>query len=153
MPPGEIRLNERRFYQKITCYQCRLQQGYSDSQSVLCQGAKQTAVHDNAAAELIVQRANSTKTKYGADYMDPPGFSIHRAHSNRLSIFDDVLHLIWPLLTPASSHPMLPSVAPLLDERPRHLLYLPIQGPRHVVLPYPETMPYMTFLFPRNCRG
>ncbi len=36
--------------------------------------------------------------------------------SSRLSLFGDVLHLLWPLLTPASSHPMLSSVAFLLPD-------------------------------------
>jgi len=31
--------------------------------------------------------------------------------------------------------------------RPRHLPYLLILGRKHVVLSYPETRPYMTFLF------
>ena len=68
----EIRLSERRFYQKITDIYATSVDYNSDAPTTKAFFAKvqnklHFAIHGNTAAELIMQRADSTKTgKLGA---------------------------------------------------------------------------------------
>lgn len=66
----EIRLSERRFYQKITdIYATSLDYNKDDPTTkaffAKVQNKLHFAVHGNTAAELIMQRADSTKTNMG----------------------------------------------------------------------------------------
>lgn len=71
----EIRLSERKFYQKITdIYSTSLDYDQSSAATkrffAAVQNKMHYSIHGQTAAEVIVDRADHRKREHGADYME-----------------------------------------------------------------------------------